>query len=101
MNWGGSAIQSQQAGQAGYGLGQPLVVGDVGNAQYAGGNSGSGINWGGLLFSAAQGYNQANSQRQQPQYPDHMATRFGSPFENPGASAFSGLLSSHVDRARS
>lgn len=101
MNWGSDSLQPKQAGQqqgAGYGLGQPLVVGEIGNAEYAQGQS-KGPDIAGLLGAAAQGFASAKPQQQQMEVARHNPMAFGSFFQNPGASAVSGLLNSNQNYA--
>lgn len=106
MSWGSSALGGAAKAApaapsgAGFGLGQPLVVGDLGNAQYAA--SEQGVDWGGVAQSAAKGLlaGLGNGQEQQQQMQTGAETlRFGGQFNNPGAKSFSGLLSSNQNRA--
>jgi hypothetical protein len=78
-------------------IGAPLVTGDIGNAQYAQ-PSQQGFNWGGLLGAAAQGLSPMGKKKQQQPVGHVDALQFGERWKNPGATAFSGLLASNVNR---
>lgn len=97
MNWLNN-IMSLGSSAPSYELGAPLVVGDIGNAQYAQPTE-SGFNWGGLLGAAAQGLSSQGKRKQQPMQAQPVGTlQFGGRYKNPGASAFSGLLASNANR---
>ncbi|AGF91143.1 hypothetical protein SXHG_00121 [Synechococcus phage MRHenn-2013a] len=100
MNWLNNTM-SLGASTPSYDLGSPLVVGDIGNAQYAQPTQG-GFNWGGLLGAGAQGLSAySKAQKNQPQLPSASpvgSLQFAGRYKNPGASAFSGLLTSNANR---
>lgn len=98
---GGGA--SASTGGTGFGLGQPLVSGDIGNASYANGPASSGIDWSGVASSAAKGYLAGAATPEQKLAMAEASSSgdngYGGQFSNPGASSFSGLLLSDQNRA--